>query len=57
MIIENTIADAFDIVHMDAVSAEVPIKVDLDLQLTLTSTNLYRILGKRLGNGFKTLKT
>ena len=56
MIIENTIAEAIDFFHMDALSAAVPMKVDLDLQLTLMASSLYRILGKRLGNGFETLK-
>ncbi len=56
IIIENTIAEAIDFFHMDALSAAVPMKVDLDLQLTLMASSLYRILGKRLGNGFETLK-
>ena len=50
MVIENTIADAIDFFHMDALSAAVPLKVQLDLQVTLMASTLYRILAKRLGN-------
>ena len=31
MVIENTIADAIDFFHMDALSAAVPMKVDVDI--------------------------
>ncbi len=51
MVIENTIADAIDFFHMDALSAAVPLKVHLDLQITLMASALYRILARRLGNG------
>ncbi len=51
MVIENAIAEAIDLFHMDALSAAVPMKVDLDLQLTLMAGALYRLLAVRLGNG------
>ena len=51
MVIENAIADAIDFFHMDALSAAVPMKIDLDLQLTLMASGLYRLLAIRLGNG------
>ncbi|MDE2790554.1 MAG: hypothetical protein OXI81_09055 [Paracoccaceae bacterium] len=38
---------------MDALSAAVPLKVHLDLQITLMASALYRILAKRLGNGME----
>ena len=53
MVIENTIADAIDFFHMDALSAAVPLKVHLDLQVTLMADTLYRILARRLGNGME----
>ena len=53
MVIENTIADAIDFFHMDALSAAVPLKVHLDLQITLMASALYRILARRLGNGME----
>ena len=53
MVIENTIADAIDFFHMDALSAAVPRKVQLDLQVTLMASTLYRILARRLGNGME----
>ena len=56
MVIENTIAEAIDFFHMDALSASVPMKVDLDLQLTLMASALYRILAARVGNGFETAR-
>ena len=51
MVIENAIAEAIDLFHMDALSAAVPMKVDLDLQLTVMAVTLYRLLSLRLGNG------
>ena len=51
MVIKNAIAEAIDLFHMDALSAAVPMKVDLDLQLTLMAGTLYRLLAVRLGNG------
>ncbi len=56
MVIENTIADAIDFFHMDALSAAVPLRIDLDVQLTLMASGLYRILGIRVGQGFEAAK-
>ena len=56
MLIENTLADAIDFFHMDALSAAVPLKIDVDLQLTLMASTLYRILAKRIGNGMENAK-
>ena len=53
MLIENTIADAVDFFHMDALSAAVPLRIDLDLQLTLMASGLYRLLANRLGDRFR----
>ena len=50
MVIENTIADAIDFFHMDALSAVVPMKVDVDVQLTVMALTLYRILARRIGH-------
>ena len=54
MLIENTIADAVNFFHMDALSAAVPLRIDLDVQLTLMASALYRLLAKRLGERFLT---
>jgi len=51
MVIENAIAEAIDLFHMDALSAAVPMKTDPDLQLTLMATPLYRLTALRIGNG------
>src|SRR5207244_8484777 len=42
MLIENNIEDGIDFFHMDALSSAVAVKVDLDLQLTLMASGLYR---------------
>jgi len=57
MIIENNIADGIDFFHMDALSSAVAVKVNLDLQLTLMASSLYRLLGLKLGNGYQRAKS
>jgi len=57
MVIENSIADGIDFFHMDALSSAVAMKVDCDLQLTLMASSLYRLLGRRVGNGYETAKS
>jgi len=57
MIIENTIEDGIDFFHMDALSSAVAMKVDLDLQLTLMASGLYRLLAGRIGNGYERTKS
>ena len=51
MLIENAIAQAIDLFHMDALSAAVPLKIDVDLQLTVMAATLYRLLADRIGQG------
>jgi transposase len=57
MLIENNISDGIDFFHMDALSSAVAMKVNLDLQLTLMASSLYRLFGSRLGNGYKKSKS
>jgi len=57
MLIENNIADGIDFFHMDALSSAVAMKVNCDLQLTLMASSLYRLLGSKLGNGYRTAKS
>lgn len=57
MIIENNIADGIDFFHMDALSSAVAMKVNLDLQLTLMASSLYRLLGSKVGNGYQRAKS
>jgi hypothetical protein len=57
MLIENGIEDGVDFFHMDALSSAVAMKVNLDLQLTLMASSLYRLLGGRIGRGYETAKT
>ena len=45
--------DNIDFFHMDALSSSVPMKINCDLQLTLMGSALYRILGKKIGNGYE----
>jgi hypothetical protein len=56
MIIENTIEEGVDFFHMDALSSAVPMKVYLDLQLTLMGSSLYRLLARQIGNGYENAK-
>ena len=53
MVIENIISDAIDFFHMDALSAAVPMKINVDVQLTVMASVLYRLLGLRIGEGFE----
>ncbi len=53
MIIENTIANAIDFFHLDALSSAVPLKIDVDLQLTVMASALYQILARRVQNGME----
>jgi transposase len=57
MLIENGIADGIDFFHMDALSSAVAMKVNLDLQLTLMASSLYRLLGAKVGNGYQRAKS
>lgn len=57
MIIENGIEDSIDFFHMDALSSAVAMKVNLDLQLTLMASSLYRLFGLKIGNGYEKAKS
>lgn len=57
MLIENGIADAIDFFHMDALSSAVALNINIDLQLTLMASSLYRLLGNQLGNGYEKAKS
>lgn len=53
MIIENTIANAIDFFHLDALTSAVPLNIDVDLQLTVMASTLYQILARRVGHGME----
>ncbi len=53
MLIENVISDAIDFFHMDALSAAIPMRNNVDVQLTVMASVLYRLLGARVGQGFE----
>lgn len=57
MIIENNIADGIDFFHMDALSSVVAMKVNLDLQLTLMASSLYRLFGSKVGKAYQKAKS
>lgn len=57
MIIENSIEDSIDFFHMDALSSAVAMKVNLDVQLTLMASSLYRLFAQRIGNGYEKTKS
>lgn len=49
MLVENGIADAVQFFPLDALSALVGLRVDLDLQVTLMASALYRLLAEKVG--------
>ena len=57
MIIENGIEDSIDFFHMDALSSAVAMKVNLDVQLTLMASSLYRLLALKIANGYQQAKS
>ena len=57
MVIENAIAESIDFFHLDALSSEVPLKIDADLQFTMMAGALYRLLGRRIGRGHEKQRT
>ena len=57
MIIENRIEDSIDFFHMDALSSAVAMKVNLDAQLTLMASSLYRLLALKIANGYERVKS
>lgn len=56
MIIENSIAEAIEFFHMDALSSAVAMKVNCDLQLTLMAGSLYKLLASRVAHGYEEAK-
>jgi hypothetical protein len=53
MLIENGIADAVQFFHLDALSSLVGLRVDLDLQITLMASSLYRLLAENIGGLYR----
>jgi hypothetical protein len=52
MLIENGISEAVQFFHIDALSSMVGMKVDFDMQLTLTASSLYRMMALRIGREY-----
>lgn len=53
MVIENSISEAIQFFHIDALSSMVGLKVDFDLQLTLMASSLYRLMAGRIGREYE----
>jgi len=53
MVIENVISDSIKFFHMDALSSVVPMRINVDTQLTVMASVLYRLLGVRVGEGYE----
>jgi hypothetical protein len=53
MLVENGIADAVQFFHVDALSSLVGLRVDLDLQITLMASALYRLLAEKIGGLYR----
>lgn len=52
--IENTLAAQIRAFHLDALSSQVPLAVDLDTTLTVLCDSVYRSFARRLQNGYAT---
>jgi len=57
MLVENAIQDAINFFHMDALSSTIPLRIDLDLQLTMLASTLYQVFAKRIGPKYEIAKT
>ena len=53
MLIENSISEAIQFFHLDALSSMVGLKVDFDLQITLMASALYRLMAARIGHEYE----
>jgi hypothetical protein len=53
MLVENEIADAVQFFHVDALSSLVGLRIDLDLQITLMASSLYRLLAEKVGGLYR----
>jgi hypothetical protein len=53
MLVENGIADAVQFFHVDALSSLVGLRIDLDLQITLIASALYRLLAEKVGGLYR----
>ena len=56
MIIETTLADPINFFHLDALSSAVPLRIEVDLQLTLMASSRYRLLARRIACGMEAAK-
>ena len=52
--IENTLAAQIRAFHLDALSSQVPLAVDLDTTLSVLCDSIYRSFARRLANGYAT---
>ena len=52
--IENALAAQIRAFHLDALSSQVPLAVDLDTTLSVLCDNIYRSFARRLDNGYAT---
>ena len=57
MLVENAIQDAINFFHIDALSSTVPLRIGLDLQLTLLASTLYQVFAHRLSSCYQTAKS
>ncbi len=53
-IIENQLAAQIRAFHIDALTSQVPLAVDLDTTLSVLCDNIYRMFARRLHNGYET---
>ena len=51
MVVKYIIGDAIDFFHMDALNSAVPLRINVDVQLTVMTSVLCRLMGVRVGQG------
>jgi hypothetical protein len=57
MVVKNGIEVSIDFFHMDALSSAVAMKVNLDVQLTLMASSLYRLFALKIANRYQKAKS
>ena len=51
--VKNVISDAIDFFRLDALNFAVPLRINVDVQLTVIANVLYRLLCMRFGQVYK----
>ncbi len=53
MVNERVLSDSIKFFHLDSLSSVVPMRINVDTQLTVMASRLYRLLGMHMSNGYE----